>query len=151
MSTLVMDRYDPWSVLAERWPQTRVVLEPMTGSLLGEVRAGGRVIAVRRTSSPAQQRCTLAHEIVHLERGMHTLSWPLLQREELAVHRIAARRLIPLDALAPLLPALGDDGRALAAALDVDRYTLEVRLQALTAAESRALIPAAPDPLRTVA
>ena len=41
----------------------------MGGDLLGEVRDDGRLIALRAETTDAQLRCTLAHELVHLERG----------------------------------------------------------------------------------
>ena len=117
-----------------------MVIERMTGDLLGEARDGGAVIALRAGTSAAQRRCTLAHEIVHLERGLRDCGqW--LHREEQAVHRTAARRLITVTDLVAAIRDLGraDDPAALAQALDVDRETLAVRLAALDPDERRAL------------
>ncbi|HEU5270905.1 MAG TPA: ImmA/IrrE family metallo-endopeptidase [Jatrophihabitans sp.] len=133
-------RYDPWRDVRLNWPEVRVVIERMTGDLLGEARDGGAVIALRAGTSAAQRRCTLAHEIVHLERGLRDCGqW--LHREEQAVHRTAARRLITLADLVAALRDLGgaDDPGALAQALDVDRETLSVRLATLDRDERRAL------------
>jgi Zn-dependent peptidase ImmA (M78 family) len=127
-------RYDPWRDLAENWPQLEVVIEPMRGELLGELRYP--VIALRAGTSSAQRRCTLAHELVHLERGVR--DWgPWTAREELHVHREVARRLIPSDELVAALRSLGggDDIAALARALDVDVQTARLRLDILTPAE----------------
>ena len=62
--------YDPWADLRQNWPDVKVVIEPMTDDLLGEVRDDGRLIALRADTSAAQRRCTLTHELVHLERGI---------------------------------------------------------------------------------
>ena len=112
----------------------------MTGDLLGEAREDGAVIALRAGTSAAQRRCTLAHEIVHLERGLRDCG-PWLHREEQTVHRTAARRLITVSELAAAIRDLGraDDRAALAQALDVDTETLLVRLATLEPAERRAL------------
>lgn len=126
--------YDPWRDLQENWPQIKVVHEPMTGRLLGELRYP--IIALRAGTSAAQRRCTLAHELVHLERGVGDCGiWAA--REELHVHEVAARRLISFAALARALCECDGDGSpgALAQLLDVDRQTLELRLARLTPRE----------------
>lgn len=127
-------RYDPWRDLAERWPEVEVVIEPMAGSLLGELRYP--IIALRAGTSAAQRRCTLTHELVHLERGVRDCG-PWAAREELHVHREAALRLIGPDELARSVRDLGgtEDLAALAYALDVDMQTLRLRLELVTPAE----------------
>ncbi|MFL6164004.1 MAG: ImmA/IrrE family metallo-endopeptidase [Jatrophihabitantaceae bacterium] len=133
-------RYDPWLDVRLNWPEVRVVIERMTGDLLGEVRDGGAVIALRAGTSAAQRRCTLAHEIVHLERGLHDCGqW--LHREEFAVHLTAARRLITASDLVTAIRDLGgaDDRGALAQALEVDTETLSMRLRTLDRAERLAV------------
>lgn len=132
--------YDPWADLRQNWPHVKVVIEPMTGDLLGEVRDDGQVIALRADTSAAQRRCTLAHELVHLERGILDCG-PWLQREEDLVHAEVSRRLIPLATLTAAIRALGgaDDLAALAQWLDVDSETLAVRLSRMTATERRTL------------
>lgn len=128
--------YDPWRDLRENWPEIETVLEPMAGRLLGELRYP--VIALRADSSPAQRRCTLAHELVHLERGVLDCG-PWAAREELLVHTEAARRLLPLPQLAGALRELGGDADlgGLAQLLDVDRQTAQLRLARLAADERR--------------
>jgi hypothetical protein len=98
------------------------------------------VIRLRAGTSAAQRRCTLAHELVHLERGI-SASGALGRREELFVHREAARRLLPFPILAAAVRALGEeaDARSLARELDVDGETLEVRLAMLSEAQRREL------------
>jgi hypothetical protein len=130
--------YDPWRDLRDNWPELRVVVEPMVGRLLGELRYP--TIALRSGTSAAQQRCTLTHEIVHLERGVSECG-PWAPREERLVHREAALRLIRLDDLVAALASCDapPSARRLAAALDVDRETLSVRVALLTATERAVL------------
>lgn len=126
--------YNPWADLALNWPEIEVRIQAMRGMLLGTLRYP--VISLRAGTSAAQRRCTLAHEIVHLERGAGDCGqWAA--REELLVHAEAARRLCRLDDLAAAIRALGGqpDYGALAEALDVDRQTLALRLDRLTPAE----------------
>jgi hypothetical protein len=132
--------YDPWADLRQNWPHVKVVIERMTGNLLGEVRDDGQLIALRADTSAAQRRCTLTHELVHLERGILDCG-PWLQREESLVHAEASLRLIPLTSLAAAIRALGgaDDSAALAQWLEVDGETLAVRLDRMTSAERRML------------
>jgi hypothetical protein len=127
-------RYDPWRDLGRNWPEIDVVLEPMRGLLLGELRYP--VIALRAGTSMAQRRCTLAHELVHLERGT-TDCGPWAVREEVLVHATAALRLVRKVDLEQALRDAGGDGdlAALAHALDVDTHTARVRLGLLSAAE----------------
>jgi hypothetical protein len=126
--------YDPWRDLHDNWPGIQVVIEAMSGRLLGELRYP--VIALRAGTTAAQRRCTLAHEIVHLERGLRDCGlWAA--REERQVHAEAARRLIRAEDLAAAIRNLGgaDDVGALAQALDVDLETLRLRLVLLSPAE----------------
>jgi hypothetical protein len=127
-------RYNPWIHLAVDWPEVDVVLEPMAGQLLGELRYP--VISLRADSSAAQLRCTLAHELVHLERGV--LDWGRwAEREEALVHAEAARRLVRLADLERALREFGGDAdpAALAKELDVDVHTVRLRIGRLSAPE----------------
>lgn len=132
--------YDPWVDLRQNWPHVTVVIERMTGDLLGEVRDDGQVIALRADTSAAQRRCTLTHELVHLERGILDCG-PWLQREEDLVHAEVSLRLIPLASLAAAIRALGgaDDFAALAHWLEVDSETLALRLSRMSTAERKML------------
>ncbi|MEO8888786.1 MAG: ImmA/IrrE family metallo-endopeptidase, partial [Jatrophihabitantaceae bacterium] len=129
-----LELYDPWRELRENWPEIEVVSEPMSGGLLGELRYP--VIALRSGTSAAQRRCTLAHELVHLERGVIDCG-PWSAREELRVHAEAARRLVGLTALARAMSELGGDHDvgALAGLVDVDQQTMRLRLRLLTPRE----------------
>lgn len=144
------DRYDPWRELAANWPAVEVVIEPMTGSLLGELRYP--IIALRAGTSAAQRRCTLTHELVHLERDTGECG-PFARREEAVVHAEVARRLVRGSDLIAAVRALGAgrDLAALADALDVDRETLMLRLDQLTPAERRSVQLATGEPLWRIA
>ena len=109
-----------------------VVIENLAADLLGETRWPPLRIALARASSAAQRRCTLAHEIVHLERGVADCG-PWAAREETYVHAEAARRLISSDELFAAVRALGGSQNVveLAALLDVDVQTVRVRLDGL--------------------
>ena len=127
-------RYDPWLDLIENWPEVVVRIEPMPGRLLGELCYP--VIALRADTSPGQRRCTLTHEIVHLERGVRDCG-PWLGREEWYVDRAVALRLLPLDLLAQAIRQAGgvEDLTEIARQLDVDTATLTMRLSLLTGRE----------------
>lgn len=126
--------YHPWRELRDRWPEVEVRIEPLPGDLLGELRYP--VISLRAGTSAAQRRCTLTHELVHLERGAGDCGrWAA--REEHLVHAEVARRLVPIDLL---IRAIRDSGgtaepAALAALLDVDTETLVLRVRLLTRPE----------------
>ena len=106
----------------------------MAGDLLGELRYP--VIALRAGTSAAQRRCTLTHELVHLERGVRDCGrWA--EREEREVHAEVARRLVPLDLFVAAVREAGgsSDPAVLAVLLDVDRETVQRRLDLVTPAE----------------
>ena len=84
--------------------------------------------------SQAQRRCVLAHELCHIERGPTPSDPWLHRREERAVRREAARRLISLDDLALAL-RWSRNVTELADELWVDEPTLRTRLAHLTPAE----------------
>lgn len=78
---------------------------------------------------------TLMHELIHAERGDEPCVSPELEaRQELAVAREAARRLITIERLVDALLWCQDD-RELADVLDVDNETVRVRLAMLSAEE----------------
>jgi hypothetical protein len=127
-------RYDPWTDLAENWPEVDIVVRPMRGTLLGELRYP--VIALRAGTSSAQCRCTLTHEIVHLERGV-TDCGPWAAREERRVDAEVAQRLLPVELLVSTVREGGGSGHpgALARLADVDLDTWLLRLRLLSRAE----------------
>src|SRR4051812_23963113 len=96
-----MQSYDPWHALAAEFRQARVVYDDLPPRRRGEVDFRTHTITLQRRLDPTAQRCTLAHELVHLERGP-VVMWHA-PREERAVAAIAARRLVSIDSLAEAL------------------------------------------------
>jgi hypothetical protein len=131
-------RYHPWRDLRDNWPEVQVRIAPLAGDLLGLL--DYPVIVLRAGTSAAQRRCTLTHELVHLERDLPAGD----AREELRVHAEVARRLLPLDLLIDAVRGAGPtDAALLAQALDVDTETLLLRLRLLTDRERAAVRAAA--------
>lgn len=103
---------------------------------LGDDRMGetdGRaLIRINDGMLQTERRCTLAHELVHMEMGH---SGPCTPGEELAVAKEAARRLIPVAELASAVSFHGENWPAVADELWVDETTLRTRLDHLHPAE----------------
>jgi hypothetical protein len=105
----------------------RIVVRALPGSLWGYWHQPSRTIVLDSGLCQYERRCTLAHEIVHAERGDHC---GLTEREEEDVHAEAARRLIALPDLAWAM-AWTLDVRELADELWVDEPTMTTRLDRL--------------------
>lgn len=99
--------------------------------LLGSWDAVTRTMTFHPDQSQRQRRCTAAHELVHVERGDVGHCTPGLERR---IEQEAARRLIPLPALADALLWCVDESE-LAEDLWVDEATVRARLDSLTTAE----------------
>lgn len=103
--------------------------------LLGEWDPNTRTIWLHRDLSPAQRRCTLAHELVHAMRDDEGCHDDVLDaHQETVVRKITARLLISADALADRI-AWTLEHSELAEDLAVDVATLYDRLRWLTPAE----------------
>lgn len=97
--------------------------------------AEDRVILIDRRLGQAAGRSTIAHESLHAERGDEAGCTPWHDRkQERLVDRLAARRLITLDALADAL-LWAQDEHELADELWVDVETVRGRLHSLTQEE----------------
>lgn len=123
--------YDPWGEVPAGWSVNFVVM-PVRGAC----RWSRKSILLDIRLSRIEERCTLAHELVHAERGPFP-RW-LTTWEESIVDAKAARRLIPLDALGEAL-AWSLHPAVAAEELDVDPPTLDALLRDLAAAEVEAL------------
>lgn len=120
--------YDAARELARLFPHVTVLTAPLIGALAAVLPAR-RVVLVAERSTRAEQRCSLTHELIHLERGDRCSGGEGLDAKlEQAVDREAARRLIPLDHLAGALQGSGSDEAEVAQELDVDIHTLRTRL-----------------------
>lgn len=92
----------------------------------------GDVVMICRSQLQVERRCTIAHELVHDERRLYPTSATLREKEEAAVERIAARRLIQLPELVDALRACSS--RFTAAVADhlwVDVPMLQARMDSL--------------------
>lgn len=131
----------PWTHVREEHPDVQVYEVELPGGLLGCVDHEQRTIWLRAGMPVAQQRCTLAFEIGHLERG------PTPQEPELAQARRndatdwAARRLIPTSSLVFAFRRSTYLGE-IAVDLGVDLPMLRARLRGLTDDEQDAVMDA---------
>ncbi|MEV5360991.1 hypothetical protein AB0K45_11795 [Micrococcus luteus] len=89
----------------------------------------GRIWLCRKLNQ-ARRRCTLTHELIHLERGPVPVDPVGRAREELAVNVEAARRLITLAQLVEALRWTREPVE-LADQLWVDQPTLRARMDNL--------------------
>lgn len=92
--------YHPWRDARER-EHLSITFERLADGRRGCLR--GDRITINTGDDQAQRRSTLAHELVHDERRVFPVDRVLRAREELTVERIAARRLIQLEALVEAL------------------------------------------------
>ena len=89
----------PWSTLLPAHPNTDVwPTSSLPPTVLGCT--DGTAIWLTVEQTVAEARCTLVHELIHLERGHSTCQPPDVEAD---VAREAARRLIPIDELADAL------------------------------------------------
>lgn len=133
-------RYNPWRDARDNWPHVQIVHEPLPSNVLGLIRYDGQVVVIDQSLPRRQARCVLAHELVHLERGLTGCRGQWRAKEERIVHDVAARRLITLSQYAAAVVSCGgEDDRELAVELDVDIATLHVRQAMLTQTEQLAI------------
>jgi hypothetical protein len=121
--------WNPWKHLALAYPHVTVITHQELPDRMWGLRAGDLIWLCRKLNQ-TRRRCTLAHEIVHLERGI-TPADPVGQaREERTVSELAARRLITIDHLVDGL-RWTQDASELAEHLWVDLPTLRARMASL--------------------
>ena len=96
-----MSIYHPWRDARLREHLTIRFVDYLPAGVRGRIR--GDVVEVNRHMLGDERRCTIAHELVHDERRIFPVDPVLRAREELAVERIAARRLVALDQLVDVL------------------------------------------------
>ena len=85
----------PWLYLSEHWPHVRVFLRALNNDHWGRTvwTAAGPVIYLRALLGPIAERCTLWHEIAHLELGPPAV--PECPLNEQQAVEWTARRLLP--------------------------------------------------------
>lgn len=96
-----MEAWDPWAALRAR-PDITLVWAWLPTGQYGTVRRDGAgwLIMLHAGLDRAERRCAIAHELVHVERGIIEGPRAVMVREERIVRAETARRLVPLDALA---------------------------------------------------
>ena len=91
-------RWNPWHALRDR-PHIELRYGRLDDSLQGMWQRDhlGELIVLDDRLDRRQRRCVLAHELVHAERGIGhgAATEATMQREETAVRREVARRLVP--------------------------------------------------------
>lgn len=97
---------------------------------------GRDVIVLHPDQSQVQRRCTLAHELAHIDLGHRD---GCTDADERAAQVLAARRLIALDALLDAF-RWADHLEEIADCLWVDLDTLQCRLDTLSDHERQALV-----------
>lgn len=124
--------YHPWERLRElahlqlRW------VDRLPDGDLGLCIHEHRLLVMSRRQTQAERRCTLAHELVHVDRGPAPAGRQEL--EETIVERIAARQLIDIRKLGEAL-AWSSEPATVAEELWVDEPMLRARLDGLHPAE----------------
>ena len=124
----------PWSTLLPAHPNTDVwPTSSLPPTVLGCT--DGTAIWLTVEQTVAEARCTLVHELIHLERGHSTCRPPGVEAD---VAREAAQRLIPIDDLADALARTRSELEA-AELLWGDVDTLRTRLTFLDDVERSCL------------
>lgn len=94
------------------------------------------VIVLDKALEPAVRRSALAHEIAHLDLKHRPTGIPHFDaRQERAADRLAARRLIIVNAFVDAILAGANDDISAAEFLDVDARTVETWRASLSSAE----------------
>lgn len=145
-------RWNPWRTLVEDYPDWRVISDYDLGPRLRGLTSFTRKrIWLCSTMTEVERDSTLAHELVHVERGEPPHDQVGARDEERIVEEITARRLIPFRALAKVMAERPDAiMRIWAWLLCVDLPTLTVRLITLSAVERAALAQVRGGPLPTM-
>jgi hypothetical protein len=125
--------WNPWRYDGTYLPHITVITDKELPGRIWGVQSGDTIWLCRRLNQ-ARRRSTLAHELVHLERGPVPTDPRGRAREEHIVSGVAARRLIALDALVDGLRWTRDPEQ-LAEHLWVDVPTLQARMTGLDPVE----------------
>lgn len=132
--------WSPWHYLHTRFPDVEVYETELAGDMLGCVDIAGRRVWIDRRLTSAEKRCTVAHELGHLERG--SLCAPGAESaEERAIEEWAARRLVDVRALARALQ-WSADVHEIAEELWVDEHIVRARFRSLTDEEQDLVLAA---------
>ena len=95
--------FHPWRYLRDHHPDWTIIWAPLPAGLLGRTLHDLRVIVLDATLTQAGRRSTLAHELEHITRGPTPPVPALAAKEEAAIDRAVARRLIDIVRLGEAL------------------------------------------------
>lgn len=127
-------RYDPGADAAARYPDW-VIRRRHLGWGMHEVMCRRtKVILIEAGHSRAERRSSLAHAVAHIDLDHKPNHGHFDRRQEAEAHGLAARRLIPLEALIAVARWTRDPVEA-AADLEVDVGTLLTRMKHLHPSE----------------
>lgn len=129
--------YDPLDDLAARYP--RVVLDTAVLSPAHAALVGDRLLLVDASLDARQRRCSIAHEIAHLDLAhTMTVNRAFARRQEIEADRLASTRLISFEQLREAVRWCTGE-RDLAEQLQVSEQALSLRRTLLSAEEISAL------------
>ncbi|OBB49776.1 hypothetical protein A5755_04500 [Mycolicibacterium fortuitum] len=132
-------RWHPWRHAAEHYPDVVInCRRELPDRVWGITSFSLRKVWICRRLRQVHRRCTLTHELIHLERGPVPSDPVQLAKEERIVDELAARRLIELPDLIDGLKWTQDLAE-LADALWVDMPTLRTRMSTLGPLETAEL------------
>lgn len=132
-------RWHPWRHLAVHHPHVVVEFhDDLPDGLLGYTDLAGGRIVLARDLSQRERRCTLTHELGHLQRGLVPDDDHLEAREHRDIDSAAARLLVTLEDLVHAL-LWSTHPEEVADELWVDTLTLQARLADLTHQEREAI------------
>lgn len=124
--------WHPWRRLRELDDIEVIWRDRLRDGDVGHCLHAHRVILMSRRQTQAERRCTITHELVHLERG--PVAEHRREHEEVLVERESARLLIDIRKLGEAL-AWTSDLDQVAEELWVDVPMLQARLDGLHPAE----------------
>jgi len=127
-----MGVWNPWRHVGDVYPHVGIEHRELPPRVWGLT--DGATIWLHHALGQVRRRCTLTHELCHLERGPLPTDPRGHAREERIVSQMAARRLITLDALSDGLRWTRDPDQ-LADHLWVDPPTLRARMASLDPVE----------------
>lgn len=123
------ERWHPWRHAGEHYPHIHISCRHELPDGVWGLHVGRRIWLCKRLDQ-VRRRCTLTHELLHLERGPVPMDPMARAREERIVSHLASQRLITLGALVDGLRWTREP-HELAAELWVDYPTLEARINNL--------------------
>jgi hypothetical protein len=97
-------RYEPGADAASRYPDWVIRHRPLSHGIPEVLCRRRKVILIASGSSWPEKRCSLAHAVAHLDLGHHEIPGGIFDTgNEAAASHLAARRLLPKEALAEVL------------------------------------------------